>query len=263
MTINPLKFNSEMLTRKRPSGLDVETTLAHFAIITYMVEPAVLRPHIPERFELDCISAPDGRRKALISVVPFVDQDFRFVRWPWLKWRFGQTNFRAYVTDAQSGEHVVWFFGTSLDSFSVNVPRFAWKLPWHHTQIRFNTEYDKEIGRYTTYRMTARSKWAPAELALEDSGNAPQELVGFPDLESGLVLLTHPLRGYYYRRDGKVGSYSIWHDKLQPTAGRATTASFPLLQRLRLVQAGDLSQIHNVLIQPETDFTVYLPPVAL
>ena len=254
------RFTPEMLTKRRPSGLDVETTLVHFAIITYMVEPAALRPHVPERFALDCISFPDGTPWALISVVPFVDQDFRFVRFPWAKWQFGQTNYRVYVTDLETGEHVVWFFGTSLGSVLVNIPRYGWQLPWHYARIHFNTQYSNKLGRYTTYEMTTSSKWASAELALEDFGSPPQNLVGFPDLESGLVLLTHPLRGYYYRRDGTVGGYTIWHDRLQMTEGRATLARFPLLEQLGLVQTGDLSAVHSVLIQPQTEFTVYLPP---
>ena len=143
MIINQLRFNSDILTRKPPSSFDAETTLLHVAIITYMVEPDVLRTHVHERFE------------------------------------------------------------------------------------------------------------------------PPHELDGFPDLESGLVLLTHPLRGYFYRRDGKLGSYSVWHDKLQTTEGRVATASFPLLQQLGLIHDGDVSGIHSVLIQPEIDFTIYLPPVAV
>ncbi len=261
--MNQLRFNAEMLTRRPCSALTVETTLAHFAIITYMVEPEVLRTHVHERFELDCITSPEGARKALISVVPFVDLDFRIVRCPWPKFRFGQTNYRAYVTDSESGEHVAWFFGTSLASFSVNIPRYLWKLPWHSARMNFNAQYDQQLGRYTTYRMVTRSKWAPAELELDDSGTPPTELSGFSDLESGLVLLTHPLRGYFYRRDGKLGSYAIWHDKVQPTKGRVTAASFPLLEQLGLIHDGDLSGVHSVLIQPEIDFTIYLPPTAV
>lgn len=260
--MKPLRYNPEILVRKPPSGLNVETTLAHFAIITYMVEPEALRPHVHERFELDCIPSPDGSQKALISVVPFVDRDFRFVRCPWPTWSFGQTNYRAYVTDSESGEHVAWFFGTSLASATVNIPRFVWRLPWYNAHIRFDTEYDSERGHYTKYQMSTSSEWAPAKLAIEDSGLPPRELVYFPDLESGLVLLTHPFRGYYYRRDGTLGGYSIWHDRLQMTEGRAITASWPLLQQLELVEDGDLSAIHSVLIQPETEFTIYLPPVA-
>jgi transposase InsO family protein len=74
------------------------------------------------------ITGDDGAPKALVSVVPFLDQDFHFVRCPWPKSRFGQTNYRAYVIDGKTGEHVVWFFGTSLASFLVVVPRVAWKF---------------------------------------------------------------------------------------------------------------------------------------
>jgi hypothetical protein len=37
-------------------------------------------------------------------------------------------------------------------------------------------------------------------------------------------------------------------------------ASYPLLERLSLVEAGDLRTIHSVLLQPTIDFTIYLPP---
>jgi len=111
--------------------------------------------------------------------------------------------------------------------------------------------------------MTTDSGWAPAELELTDTGQPPQQLLGFPDVETGLVILTHPLQGYYYRRDGRLGSYSIWHDRLQLTTGSATTAHFPLLEKLGLVDSGDLSAIHSVLIQPKTEFTIYLPPTVV
>ncbi len=258
--MHPLRFSPALLAKRPPTGIDVETTLAHFALITYMVEPDALRAQVHERFELDCITGPDGTRKALISVVPFLDLDFRFARCPWPKFSFGQTNYRAYVTDSESGEHVAWFFGTSLASLFVNVPHFAWKLPWHGADIRFDTAYDREGKRYERYRMVTKSKWAPAEVELEDTGAAPVALTGFDDLESGLVLLTHPSRGVFYRRDGALGSYSIWHDRLRMTQGRARRASFALLDRLGLVEDGDLAQIHSVLLQPSTDFTIYLPP---
>lgn len=252
-----------MLTRHPPAGLDVETTLVHFAIITYMVEPATLRPHLHERFDPSCIIAPDGTLKALISVVPFVDQDFRFARCPWPTWQFGQTNYRAYVTDTVTGEQVAWFFGTSLASATVAIPHLLWQLPWHHARIHFTTTYDHTQKRYIAYRMETKSRWAPATLELADTGLPPCELLGFPDLEAGLVLLTHPLRGYFYRRDGKLGSYAIWHDKVQPTVGHVVSARWPLLHGLGLVEEGALSAVHSVLLQPKIAFTIYLPPVVV
>jgi hypothetical protein len=251
---------SDLPSRQPATGLDVTTALLHFSIVTYMVEPEALRLHVHPRFEIDTIIAPDGNRKALISVVPFVDSDFHFVRFPWLKWQFGQTNYRAYVRDTQTGEHVVWFFGTVLDSWTNVVPRLLWRLPWHRARIGFDCAYDAAAGRFSRYRMSAESEWASAELILSDSGQPPQTLQGFDSLETGLRLLTHPMRGFYYRRDGKLGGYSIWHDWLQTTVGHAEIARFPLLARLNLVGEGDVSQIHSILLQRQTHFTVYLPP---
>ncbi|MEM7456530.1 MAG: DUF2071 domain-containing protein [Planctomycetota bacterium] len=260
MSLSDIQFGEDQFHRPRVSGIDVITTLQHFAIITYVVDPDALRPHVHERFELDCIRREDGSPGALISVVPFLDLDFRFIRFPWFTWKFGQTNYRAYVRDRQTGEHVAWFFGTSLDSWTVNIPKHIWKLPWHRGKIRFETSYDRSKNRYSCYEMETESSWAPASLKLEDTGVALDSLDGFATLESGLVILTHPLKGYYHRRDGRLGSYSIWHDKLQMTIGNATRAEFPLLERLGLVRTGDTSNLHSVMIQPATEFTIYLPP---
>ena len=44
--IDSLQFSPEILAKKPTSGLDVETSLSHFAILTYLVEVEGLRPHI-------------------------------------------------------------------------------------------------------------------------------------------------------------------------------------------------------------------------
>ncbi len=260
--MTPLTFTDALLARRPPTGIDVDTTLAHFAIVTYHVAPEALRRHVPARFALDLIQTDAGPR-ALVSVVPFVDQDFRLARFPWPTARFGQTNYRAYVTDTETGEHAVWFFGTTLDTPAVLIPRHLWQLPWHGAPIRFDVAYDAAAGRYQRYGMVTPNGWAEAQVALEDTGRAPEALPGFPDLETGLVIVTHPRRGYFYRRDGALGSYSIWHARLRPTVGRVISARFALLDRLGLVPAGDLTTVHSVLIQPRTEFTIYLPPTRI
>lgn len=259
MTIDQLTFSNRLLSKPAPRGLAVETTLHHFAIVTYLVDPEGLRRHLHARFEPDCV-AIDGAPRALVSVVTFFDRDFRFVACPWPKGSFGQTNYRAYVRDTETGDHAVWFFGTCLDSWSVVVPHVAWKLPWHRGRMQFDCRYDENLRRYTTYDVTTASPWAPARLALDDSGRPVTELAGFSRLESGMVLLTHPLRGYFFRRDGLLGSYAIWHPRLMPTRGTATVAEYPLLDRLELVARGDRRGLHSVLIQRMIDFTIYLPP---
>ena len=61
-------------------------------------------------------------------------------------------------------------------------------------------------------------------------------------------------------RRGALGSYAIWHERLQPTEGRVIRSNFPLFDGLGLVRNGDTEPLHSVLIQPSVDFTIYLPP---
>jgi len=230
-----IRFTRALLTRPAVSRQDVVTSLAHFAIVTYAVNPECLRPHIHERFAIETFPSADGEQKGWVSAVPFEDQDFCFVGARRFKFRFGQTNYRTYVIDRDTGLRLVWFFGTSLDSWSVIIPRHLWKLPWHRGRIAFDCSYDATQQRYTHYRMTTKSNWAPVELELEDSGKAVSELAGCDELEAGLVILTHPLFGVFYRRDGSLGSYSIWHDRLQLSSGTCLQARFGLFDRASAV----------------------------
>ena len=258
--IEDLRFTPTLLSKPAPRGLTVETTLQHFAIVTYWVDPPSLRRHLHPRFEPVCLAAAGSSARALVSVVTFLDRDFRLVACPWIRRSFGQTNYRAYVRDTETGEHVAWFFGTCLDSLSVAVPRHLWQLPWHRARMDFDCQYDAAAARYSTFNVTTRSRWAPGRLVLEDSGQAPAQLAGVMNLEAALVLLTHPMRGYFFRRDGALASYAIWHDRATPTVGEIREARYPLLERLELVPEGDRGRIHSVLLQPIIDFVIYLPP---
>jgi hypothetical protein len=258
-----LRFTPERLARRDPGRSGAATTLLHLAIVTYLVDPTILKRQLHPRFEPLRIPTDDGSQRALVSVVTFLDRDFHFVRWPTVRRTFGQTNYRAYVVDRTTGEHVAWFFGTCVDSMTVALPRHVWKLPWHRARMTFDCLYDDAARRYASYRVITESRWAPAELALEDSGRPPAALACFDNLESGLVVLTHPLDGYYFRRDGTLGSYRIWHDRMQVTAGRVARARYPLLAGLDLVPLGDTRHVHSVLIQREIAFTICLPPVVV
>ena len=258
--MDDLRFSTAQHPRPKPTGLAVETTLLHFAIVTWHVDPDALRAQLDARYEPDCVDIDGVGPRALVSAVTFLDHEFRFVLCPWPKSAFGQTNYRAYVTDTKTGEHVAWFFGTCLDSPAVAVPKFAWGLPWHRAHMAFDCDYDDLAGRYRSFAVETRSRFAPARLQLEDSGEAPRELPGFSNLESGLVLLTHPTRGVFFRRDGSVGTYTIWHDRIRPTTARLVRADYPLFEQLGLIRSGDSDGVHSVLVQRSVDFTIYLPP---
>jgi hypothetical protein len=259
----PLRFRDLVSARPALRWRDALATLRHFAIVSYAVDPSRVRPHVHPRFEIDAFVESSQGPRALVSMVPFEDQDFHVIGLPWLKFRFGQTNYRTYVIDRETGERAVWFFGSTLDSWTVAVPRYWWRLPWHRSRIRFDCEYDAAAGRYRRYRMSTTSAWAAVELELEDGAQPLCELSGIPDFESGLVTLTHPLLGVFYRRDGRLGSYRIWHDRLACTAGRCVHARISLFDRLGIVPYAEQQSPQSVLIQRETEFAIYLPPQKL
>lgn len=256
-----LRFVDALHDRPRPSGIDVRCGLQHFAIITYAFDPARFDGVMPPRFRLDTVMV-DGREQALVSVVPFVDVDFTSAVYPFPRFRMGQTNYRIYIIDAATGEKCVWFLGTTLDSWTLVVPRHLWNLPWHHGKVEFDCVQDAR-GNYSKYEMRTDATWAPARVSLSSESSLPMLLPGFPDSETGLVYLTHPLRGYYHRRDGRLGTYHVWHDRLRVVPGRLHTADFALLDRLGLVTLAEQQSPHSVLIDPLNEFTIYLPPKVL
>jgi|TARA_B110000438_G_scaffold278240_1_gene301590 hypothetical protein len=254
-----LKLNDYLHSRPSPKGLDVLCKLQHFAIITYAVDPARFDGLFPERFKLDCVEI-NGVEKALISVVPFIDVDFTSAVYPFPKFTMGQTNYRIYIIDKQTNERCVWFLGTTLDSWALAVPRLLWNLPWYSGEVKFDCDFDESQKIYRKYKMTTDATWAPASVELSQEKDASIELAGFPDTETGLVYLTHPLAGFYHRRDGVLGTYRVWHKQLKVSSANLKSASFGLLSRLGLVTQEEQQVAHSVLIEPINEFTIYLPP---
>ena len=256
-----LRFQDYLHPQPNPKGIDVRCKLQHFALITYVVAPERFQEIIPSRFKLDTIEY-QGQTVALMSVVPFIDVDFTSAVYPFPKFTMGQTNYRVYVIDTETGERCVWFLGTTLDSWTLLVPRYIWQLPWHSAHIEFDCQQD-DSGLYTQYKMQTQSAWATSEVHLTQSKNDEWHFTGFPDVESYRVFLTHPLAGFYHRRDGKLGTYRVWHDKLKPRPARLIHARFDLLERLNLVSFAEQLHPYSVLIEPVNEFTIYLPPQVL
>jgi uncharacterized protein YqjF (DUF2071 family) len=253
----PARFEPSHLRRPERRWINVTTLLRDFALISYAVQPDILARYLAPGFEPDVRTLDDGSRRALISAVPFRDRDFRFEIAPWLRFAMGQTNYRAYVL--YKGRRCVWFFGTSLTRPWVYAPILWWKLPWHPARMRFDAVWEGEYCR--SYRLETVAQWAPVEMELEGTNRTMGRLDGFADEEETSVILTHPLTGYYYRRDGRVGSYSIWHDCLHMFHATPRRLRFGLFEELGLI--GPDTPPHSTLVQREAEFVIRLPPAPL
>ncbi|RMH40240.1 MAG: DUF2071 domain-containing protein [Deltaproteobacteria bacterium] len=241
--------------------LDIASDLEHFALITYAVPPERLRPHIAERFDLPTFDI-DGRPRALLSVVPFVDTAFHFIRLaPFARFRFGQTNYRVYVVDRRTGEHVVWFFGTTLGSHLVWPARWLWRIPWYYARYTTEVDYDAAARRYRRFIYRVRSRWADAHVDIEDTGQPlSSPLPGFRDLEHTLLILTHPVEGFFYRLDRTVGTYSVSHPVMSPTLGAPRRLHFALLERHGVLSPDEMQTPHSILLTPRISFHIHMPP---
>lgn len=258
-----LRFADLWVPRPPVSGINIQCRLKHFAIISYAVDPALLRSMIPERFQLDTVRI-EGVERGLVSAVPFLNVDFRLAAYPSPCLEMGQVDYRAYIIDRHTGERAVWFFSTTLDSWTLPVPRHVWQQPWHAGRIRFDCRLAADGEHYPHYHMRTASAWADAELTLRQPADQPARYPGFADEETALFYLTHPLVGFYHRiRDGELGAYRVWHDRLQVRPAQLVNARFALFDRLGLVSHAQQQQPHSVLVQPINDFTVYLPPTHL
>lgn len=259
-----MDFEAALSRRLQPRPLgrwDVVSTLGHFALITYALPKERLARFIPQdRFDIPEYRI-GGQARALMSAVPFLDIDFHFARlFSFVKFRFGQTNYRVYVRDRRTGEHVVWFFGTTLGSPVVYLPRWLWRIPWHQAAYDIGCRYDPDERRYAAFRYTTRSLWAASEIDVLDTGQAAGLAEGFESQAAQTLILTHPLDGYFRRLDGKLGHYCCWHEVMNLTTGRARHLYFSLYERLGLLTREEMQVPHSIFMCPEIEFQVFLPP---
>src|ERR1700719_2414268 len=120
---------------------------AHWA-----VDVAMLRPHIPEKLEIDTF---DGR--AWLGIVPFSMTAVR-LRWtpplPWLS-AFPELNVRTYVT--AQGKPGVWFFSLdAANALAVVAARLTFHLPYFRARMKC-----REVAGWIEYQSHRSHSGAP------------------------------------------------------------------------------------------------------
>jgi len=267
-----LTFLKDILPRPASRKiLDANTILNNYCQVNYTTPVENLKKILHPRFEPTTIFLPGSDiQQAIISAVVFQEKDFHFTQMPYLgKYTFNQTNYRCYCIDKETGERTVWFFGTTLDHWSIFVPRNLWRFPWHRAKINFETDlkgHDEQNKYYEKFRMTAKSQWGPADIHVKDLKRKGEDndFPGFPNKETALIYLTHPMSGHFFLRDRKekLGCWEIWHEPMNPNIGvfeENTVNYFGLFENLGLVTRGQ--KPYNILLQPQIEYDIYLPPI--
>ena len=232
--------------------------LDDLAIVSWAVPPDRLSAQLPPGFDPIVWSGPSGDPRSMISCVAFLDRDFRFQFWPWTQVRCGQVNYRAYVR--HRGKAGVWFFGTSLDSSLVAIPRRLWRMPWHRDQVDVRAHWRRQ--RLDRYQARGSGPWAALQLDLTGAGEAPGihpiPSLGMTANAEISTIYTDPVQGWFRRTDGKIGAYSVWHPRMRMVPARVGTARCSLFERLGLIAAGAPPVDARVI--REVRFEVHTPP---
>ena len=240
------------------SYLDVNTELEHFAIISYKVPIEKIEHLIPKPFKVWTYTE-NNKEYALVSAVPFKDKDFSFYRISkFLKFNFYQTNFRTYIIDQRDQSYSAWFFATTLGSITSIIPKIIWSMPWEYAKYKFS--FKKQNDNYSEYKMAFKSKLGQGHIEIKSSGNKMKLLDGFKNIEEQIHILTHPIIGHYNISNKELGTYEIWHPKIDLKEGEPINLYFELFEKLGFLNKEEMNNPHSILITPKIEFDILLPP---
>jgi uncharacterized protein YqjF (DUF2071 family) len=239
-----------MAVRPRRRPWHAATALDDFAIITYLVDPVRLASLLPAAWEPITVPSNGGRR-AMVSAVPFRDRRFHYLGFPFITLSCGQVNYRTYV---RHGDQIgVWFFGTSLDSRLVIVPRRLWSMPWHRGAMDLRAQWQGEVC--ANWSLTVAGRWGTARAQLRDARRAA-DFSWLGDVDPST--LVDPTVGWYRRLDGRIGRYSVWHRPLAPLDAELGSAHFEVFDDLGLTDVDQ--QPVSAVVQQTVAFDVHTPP---
>ena len=101
------------------AGMSWQWEMRDFRIVTFAVDPDRLAALLPHSFEPETFTLDSGREWRFVSAVPF--RAVTDIGGGWFPLGFVQVNYRAYIR--RHGERCVWFFGSSVSSRIVSLPR--------------------------------------------------------------------------------------------------------------------------------------------
>ena len=126
-------------------------------------------------------------------------------------------------------------------------------MPWHRERVRIDATWAE--GRGSSMAVDVDGGWGALTIRLD--GMLPPSR---PSDGLWPATVTDPVHGWYRRRDGGVGRYSVWHPplrgRLQPMAVRVARSQ--PFEDLGLVPLGQ--EAIAAAVVPTTTFDVHTPP---
>lgn len=131
-------------------------------------------------------------------------------------------------------------------------------MPWEYG--KYNASFTIENNTYSEYSIDFKSKHGVGEVQLQSTCEKMKIHSGFTSLEEQLLILTHPVTGYYYLKNGQIGSYEIWHPQMELYEGKSQKIYFELFENLGFLSREEMNEAHSILMTKEIEFDILMPP---
>lgn len=231
----------------------VKLDITDVAYVTYLVPEERLRPAVPEKVPF---AATHGGR-AFVSLVMFHNRNVRASFFPFIRFNYDQLNVRTYIVDPVTGRTAVFFLHSGITSGIMSSATKLLGIPWPVISLGINSGQENTEAGYS-----ADGEWEGGITIKLQETPEPGNYMPFRDMKEAIEFLVTPTAGFY-KAPGGVTRFEVQHTFLVPSAGRAGTVHFPMLEKLGYLGSDELQRPHNVLITRHGFFRVFLPPALI
>jgi len=233
----------------------VRMTLSDILYVSYLIPASQIRPFVPEILPLATVND-----KAFISIVLFHASRIQFENFPSPHFVYDQINLRTYVKDPQTKSHGVYFLRSGINSATTFFLTRFLNFPWENIHFSIKEEHDKE-GNYVRYLVSG--DWqGKFNVDVKEDASQTINYLPFSTIEEAVQYLTCPLTGFY-GSSLKLKRFKVKHSHIQTKYCEVLNISFPLLTDSGLLTEKEILHPHSILLAPQGQFQVFLPPRAI
>ena len=229
----------------------VEMKLRHVAYLSYLLPAPQVRPLVPDILPLSAVD----ENKVFVSIVVLQSRDVRLAIFPLMRFNYNQINVRTYVKDPYTGNQAVYFLKSGVTSAPISILTRIAGPSWQKVILNIEVK-QTDPGRYERYM--AFGQWSgDFHLVAEETDLDLGEIAPFGSVESAADYLIRPLIGFYGTQ-GRIGRFEIYHPPIEPRAMQLLDFQWPVLDAMGLVPEEKVKEPHNVLLVPESRFSIFL-----
>lgn len=168
------------------------------ALITYAIDPAILRPLLPVGCEPDLV---DGTARGSLVAFDFTDTRVRGIAWP-MHVNFPEVNLRFYVR--RGGIRGVWFLREFVPRLAIaTIARWIYNEPYAAVPMRSSKQIDQREIRIT-HHLKVRGRWQQISVRADLPATVPSH-------DAAADWIKEHRWGFGQTRRGRSLSYEVVH----------------------------------------------------